>query len=144
MDAMAEGSRRSRRVVAVEHLAERSAAQEVAVVCGDGLVEQRWPSIGPGFQLAYGPEAPRRSAEAMVVEQGPSGPQVAKIAATVAVADATTYRWLHQDQIDRGELLAGEVVGFRPTRTPSAGAQAGKIPNLVLDRCCGSLAELLT
>jgi transposase-like protein len=41
---------------------------------------------------------------AMVVEQVRSGRRVAEVAAAVEVAEATVYRWVRQDRIDRGEL----------------------------------------
>ncbi len=42
---------------------------------------------------------------------GPSGPQrVVEVAAAVEVSEATVYRWIRQDRIDRGEL-AGTSTG---------------------------------
>jgi transposase-like protein len=40
---------------------------------------------------------------AMVVDQVRSGMRVAEVAASVEVAEATVYRWVRQDRIDRGE-----------------------------------------
>ena len=41
----------------------------------------------------------------MVVEEVRSGRRVAEVAASIEVPDATVFRWVRQDRIDRGELL---------------------------------------
>jgi putative transposase len=41
---------------------------------------------------------------AMVVEQVRAGQRVVDVAAAVEVSEATVYRWVRQDRIDRGEL----------------------------------------
>ena len=41
---------------------------------------------------------------AMVVEQVRSGRKAAEVAASVEIPEATVYRWVRQDRIDRGEL----------------------------------------
>ena len=41
---------------------------------------------------------------AMVVDQVRAGTSVAEVAAAVEVGEATVYRWVRQDRIDRGEL----------------------------------------
>ena len=40
----------------------------------------------------------------MVVEQVRSGKRVVDVASSVDVAEATVYRWVRQDRVDRGEL----------------------------------------
>ncbi len=40
----------------------------------------------------------------MVVDQVRAGTRVAEVAAAVEVGEATVYRWVRQDRIDRGEL----------------------------------------
>jgi transposase-like protein len=40
----------------------------------------------------------------MVVEQVRSGRRVAEVAASVGVPEATVYRWVKQERIDRGEV----------------------------------------
>jgi transposase-like protein len=47
---------------------------------------------------------------AMVVDQVRSGLRVAEVAASVDVAEATVYRWVRQDRIDRGELAGTSSV----------------------------------
>jgi putative transposase len=47
---------------------------------------------------------------AMVVDQVRSGLRVAEVAASVDVAEATVYRWVRQDRIDRGELAGTSTV----------------------------------
>jgi putative transposase len=47
---------------------------------------------------------------AMVVDQVRSGVRVAEVAASVDVAEATVYRWVRQDRIDRGELAGTSTV----------------------------------
>ncbi len=54
---------------------------------------------------------------AMVVDQVRAGRRVAEVAAAVEVSEATVYRWIPQDQIDRGEL-AGTSTG---DNCPAAG-----------------------
>ena len=46
---------------------------------------------------------------AMVVEQVRSGRRVAEVAATVDVPEATLYRWVRQERIDRGELAGAST-----------------------------------
>ena len=52
----------------------------------------------------------RRSSGRMVVDQVRSGLKVAEVAASVDVAEATVYRWVRQDRIDRGELAGTSTV----------------------------------
>ena len=47
---------------------------------------------------------------AMVVDQVRSGLRVAEVAASVDVAEATVYRWVRQDRIDRGEIAGTSTV----------------------------------
>lgn len=47
---------------------------------------------------------------AMVVEQVRAGRKVADVAAGVGVSEATVYRWVYQDQIDRGERVGVSTV----------------------------------
>ena len=47
---------------------------------------------------------------AMVVDQVRSGLRVAEVAASVDVAEATVYRWVRQDRIDRGEIAGTSSV----------------------------------
>jgi putative transposase len=47
---------------------------------------------------------------AMVVDQVRSGRRVAEVAAAVEVAEATVYRWMHQDRVDRGEVAGTSTV----------------------------------
>jgi transposase len=47
---------------------------------------------------------------AMVIEQVRSGRKVADVATAVGVSEASVYRWVHQDQIDRGELAGVSTV----------------------------------
>jgi transposase InsO family protein len=47
---------------------------------------------------------------AMVIEQVRAGRRVIEVAASVEVAEATVYRWLRQDRIDRGELAGTSTV----------------------------------
>lgn len=46
----------------------------------------------------------------MVVEQVRSGKHVAEVAAAVGVAEATVYRWVRQERVDRGELEGASSV----------------------------------
>ena len=41
---------------------------------------------------------------AMVIEQVRNGRRVAEVAASVEVPEATVFRWVRQDKIDRGEI----------------------------------------
>jgi transposase len=50
------------------------------------------------------PHAYASQFRAMVVEQVRSGMRVVDVAASVDVAEATVYRWVRQDRVDRGEL----------------------------------------
>ena len=50
------------------------------------------------------PHAYAAQFRAMVVEQVRSGRRVAEVAAAVEVPEATVFRWVRQDRIDRGEL----------------------------------------
>ncbi len=47
---------------------------------------------------------------AMVVDQVRSGRRVAEVAVAVEVAEATVYRWMHQDRVDRGEVAGTSTV----------------------------------
>jgi putative transposase len=51
------------------------------------------------------PHAYASQFRAMVVEQVRSGKRVVDVAASVDVAEATVYRWVRQDRVDRGELV---------------------------------------
>jgi len=46
----------------------------------------------------------------MVVEQVRSGRRVAVVAATAGVSEATVFRWVRQDRIDRGDLAGTSTV----------------------------------
>jgi transposase len=41
---------------------------------------------------------------AMVIEQVRNGRRVADVGASVEVPEATVFRWVRQDRIDRGEI----------------------------------------
>ena len=41
---------------------------------------------------------------AMVVDQVRNGKRVAEVAASVELCEATVFRWVRQDKIDRGEM----------------------------------------
>jgi transposase len=55
----------------------------------------------------------------MVDEQVRSGRRVAEVAAAVGVPEATVYRWVKQERIDRGEVAGtstGENADLRAAR----------------------------
>ena len=56
------------------------------------------------------PRAYASQFRSMVVEQVRSGRRVAEVAATVGVPEATVFRWVRQDRIDRGELAGTSTV----------------------------------
>src|ERR1035437_648355 len=50
------------------------------------------------------PRAYASQFRAMVIEQVRNGRRVADVAASVEVPEATIFRWVRQDKIDRGEI----------------------------------------
>jgi transposase len=65
------------------------------------------------------PRAYAAQFRSMVVEQVRSGRRVAEVAASVGVPEATVYRWVKQERIDRGEVAgtsSGENVELRAAR----------------------------
>ena len=56
------------------------------------------------------PHAYASQFRAMVIEQVRSGVSVASVAAAVGVPQATVFRWVRQDRIDRGELAGMSTI----------------------------------
>jgi hypothetical protein len=79
--------------------------------------------------LSYAPQF-----RAMVVDQVCSGRRVAEVAGAVEVAEATVYRCIHRDRVDRGESAGStswRMLAARAETTPSALARS---PLTVVDR----------
>jgi hypothetical protein len=71
-----------------------------------------------------------------VIELARSGTRVAQLSATFGMSEASIYKWLTQEKIDRGEIHGVGTDQALSSRWPGAGSASSRLSSRFIQRFC--------